>query len=138
MGKQKCIKTTSVSSPPCSPNEFKSQPCFTTGVLSLLAANFSQGPPLQCKMKRKLWKDVSHSFSKLFMFFKFLSQLPNIFSGSIIIPAHRMETKSAKTDTVIHKKYPKPPVLSQWSLTFRILPEHSSNIPFVCCHLLPT
>lgn len=96
MGKQKCIKTTSVFSPTSCPNEVKSQPCFSTAVLSLLAANFSQGPPLQSKMKRKLWKDVRHSFPKPFIFFKFLSQLWNTFSGSITIPAHRMETQSAK------------------------------------------
>lgn len=29
---------------------------------------FSQGPSLQGKMKRKLWKDVSHSFPKYFYF----------------------------------------------------------------------
>lgn len=96
MGKQKCIKTTSVFSPTCSLDEFKSHPCFSTAVLSLLAANFSQGSPLQGKMKRKLWKDVSHSFPKPFIFSKFLSQLPNAFSGSITIPAHRMETQSGK------------------------------------------
>lgn len=43
---KKCIKTISVFSPTCSLNEFKSQPCFTTTVLSLLAANFSQSLPL--------------------------------------------------------------------------------------------
>lgn len=96
MGKQKYTRTTSVFSPTCSPNEFKSQPCFSTAVLFLLAANFSQGPPLEGKMKRKFWKDVSHSFPKPFIFFKFLSQLPNTFSGSITVPAHRMETQSAK------------------------------------------
>lgn len=96
MRKQKCIKTILVFSPTCSLNEFKSQPCFSTTVLSLLAANFSQSFPLQGKMKRKLWKDVSHSFPKPFICFKFLSQLPNTFSGSITNLAHRMEIQRTK------------------------------------------
>lgn len=105
----------------------------STAVLSLPAANFIQGPPLQSMMKRKLCKYGIHSFPKPFIFFKSRSASKYIFWFYHNSSTQNGNTK-CQTDSAICKKKPKPSVLSQWSLTFRILPEHSSNIPFVCCH----